>query len=350
VFDKPFDTPTALMPTSSTAPFYIIGTERSGSNLLRVILNAHPDIDVPHPPHILKYFHALEAGYGDLNQDKARRRLLKDVMRLLAVHIYPWGLKIDADAAINQARPGGLFGIFGAIYDQHLAHTKKRRWGCKSTFMVHHIDAALKRDPEAKFIWLVRDPRDVAVSAKKSVFSPFHPLFSAELWDQQQRTALGAIAQHPGAILKVHYEDLIANLKPELEKIMGFLGERLHLDMLEHHRSAAAKKGAGLSESWKNTGAPVVKTNAGKYRSALSARHIALVEHACTETMDTLGYTRDGADTSPPPSILRSFYALQDGWWQLGVELRSAVKDTNHWRRWGRAVLMAGLGWRRGTP
>ena len=50
--------------TRPTDPLYIIGTERSGSNLLRVILNAHADIDVPHPPHILKYLHALAPGYG----------------------------------------------------------------------------------------------------------------------------------------------------------------------------------------------------------------------------------------------------------------------------------------------
>ena len=70
--------------TRPTDPLYIIGTERSGSNLLRVILNAHADIDVPHPPHILKYFHALAPGYGDLKGRRARATLVRDVLRLSA--------------------------------------------------------------------------------------------------------------------------------------------------------------------------------------------------------------------------------------------------------------------------
>jgi hypothetical protein len=333
--------------TGPTDPLYIIGTERSGSNLLRVILNAHPDIDVPHPPHILKYFHALEPGYGDLNQTRPRRALVRDVLRLLAVHIYPWSVDIDAQQVIDTARPANLLGIFAAIYDQHRAQTGKRRWGCKSTFMVHHIAAALQRDPGAKFIWLVRDPRDVALSSRASVFSPFHPLFTAELWDTQQREALAALVDHPEAILRVHYEDLIGDLEPTLRRVTDFLGEELHPDMLAHHRSAAAKKGAGLSESWKNTGAPVVRTNAGKYRTGLSSRHISLVEMAAGETMTTLGYSLDGPPCTKPGPLRRPGFALQDTAWQLAVELRSVFKDANHWRRWGRAVLMAILGWRR---
>ena len=47
-------------------PLFIIGTERSGSNLLRVILDAHSRISVPHPPHIMRYFSPLVARYGDL--------------------------------------------------------------------------------------------------------------------------------------------------------------------------------------------------------------------------------------------------------------------------------------------
>ena len=335
-------------PAGPTDPLYIIGTERSGSNLLRVILNAHPDIDVPHPPHILKYFYALAPGYGDLNQPTRRGRLVKDVLRLLAIHIYPWDFKVDPKQVVDQARPANLFGIFAAIYDQHRAHTGKRRWGCKSTFMVHHIEAALGRDPDAKFIWLVRDPRDVALSSRRSVFSPFHPWFTANLWDEQQRCAQAASKAHPEAILRVHYEALIGALEPTLDDIMAFLGETVHPDMLSHHTSAAAKKGARLSESWKNTGAAVVRDNAGKYKTGLSARSIALVEQAAGETMLALGYSLDGPSVPAPSAPHRAILAVSDASTQLFVELRSLFMDANHWRRWGRAVLMAAIGWRRG--
>ena len=57
-----------------------MGTERSGSNLLRLILNAHSRIAVPHPPHVLRYFAPLEAGYGDLSRRGNRARLVDDVL------------------------------------------------------------------------------------------------------------------------------------------------------------------------------------------------------------------------------------------------------------------------------
>lgn len=41
---------------NTDSPIFIIGTERSGTNLLRLILNAHPNIALPHPPHIMKIF------------------------------------------------------------------------------------------------------------------------------------------------------------------------------------------------------------------------------------------------------------------------------------------------------
>ena len=334
--------------TRPTEPLYIIGTERSGSNLLRVILNAHADIDVPHPPHILKYFHALAPGYGDLRERRARARLVRDVLRLLRVHIYPWSFQVDASLVVDGAQPQTLLGVFASIYDQHRTHTGKRRWGCKSTFMVHHVDEALERDPGAKFIWLVRDPRDVAASSRRSVFSPFHPLFTAELWDAQQKEAMRVAAMHPEAVLMVRYEDLITALEPTLEKIMGFIGEDLQPAMLAHEKTSAAKKGANLSESWQNTGAKVKSDNSGKYKEALSVGEIALVQVAAGETMTALGYALDSVPPQRAIPLSRSIYGLLDVAWQLKVEVRSLFKDANHWRRWGRAVLMRALGWRRG--
>ncbi len=156
----------------NTGPIYIIGPERSGSNLLRVILNTHSRISIPHPPHIMRYFSPLTAGYGDLVDPDALGRLTDDVLHLIATHIYPWDVVIDRDQVVAEARPKSLLGVFAAIQDQHLASTGKARWGCKSTFMGHHVDEAIEGDPGARFIWLVRDPRDVAVSSRKSVFSP----------------------------------------------------------------------------------------------------------------------------------------------------------------------------------
>ena len=333
-----------------TAPIYIIGTERSGSNLLRVILNAHSGIDIPHPPHIMRYFADLEGGYGDLAQASVRTDLVNDVLRLIDTHIYPWEVDLDVERVVNEARPANLLGIFAAIYDQHLAHTGKRRWGCKSTFMVHHIQAALDRDPEARFVWIIRDPRDVAASSRKSVFSPFHPHFTARLWDDQQREGLAMEARHPSSVHRLHYERLLSDPEGTIRELCDFLGEPFEADLLAHERTAAAKKGAQLSESWENTGKPVIAGNSGKFRNELTEREIGIVESVAGPTMTTLGYAPDVADPPLPPSTLQQLgFRFNDHRWRMGVECRSLFKDDNHWRRWKRAMLMSALSMRRGS-
>jgi hypothetical protein len=333
----------------NTGPIYIIGTERSGSNLLRVILNTHSRISIPHPPHIMRYFSALTTGYGDLVDPDALGRLTDDVLHLIATHIYPWEVVIDRDQVVAEARPKSLLGVFAAIQDQHLASTGKARWGCKSTFMVHHVDEAIERDPGARFIWLVRDPRDVAVSSRKSVFSPYHPMHTAALWVAQQAEALALEERLGSAMLRLRYEDLIADPDTEIRQVCRFLDEAFEPALLEYDLTRAARKGAGLSESWQNTGRPLLRHNAGKYKTGLTDAELASVEAVAGECMDALGYTRD---IDPPPGMPtgwdRTRFSAQGWWWRFGVEARSLHRDNNHWRRWRRAALMTYLGVRRG--
>ena len=331
------------MSAESTGPIYIVGTERSGSNLLRVILNAHSRIDIPHPPHILKYFSSLEIRYGDLSVDENLARLVADVDRLLQTHIYPWELDIDQARVVREARPRSLFGVFAAIQDQHLEWSGKARWGNKSTFMIHHADAILKRDPSARLVWLVRDVRDVAVSSRKSVFSPFHPSCTARLWAEQQSEGLALeerLEKHQ--LIRLHYEQLVTDPETELRRLCEFIGESFEPQMLDHASTSAARKGARLSESWQNTGRPILSGNTGKWRSQLTPVELESVEAEAGSVMARLGYELD-TEARPSGVGKKVLFSIQNRWWQAGVEWRSMWRDDNHWRRWRRALLLRRL-------
>ena len=163
-------------------PIFIIGTERSGTNLLRLILNSHPNISIPHPPHILKNFFGLEPFYSDFSIDDNFRLLIKDVARMVELHPYPWGIKIDKEKIFSQAGERNLINVYFAIYNQYLESTGKKRWGCKSTFMIDHVGLVRKYYPSAKFIYMVRDGRDVAFSAKQAIFNRYAVYYIARLW------------------------------------------------------------------------------------------------------------------------------------------------------------------------
>lgn len=324
-------------------PIFIVGTERSGSNLVRLILDAHPRIAVPHPPHLLHYFSALEARYGDLERDETLEQLVDDALALLRVHILPWETEISRGRLLSEVRPRDAYGVMCGLYEQYRLAEGKARWGCKSTFMIHHAERILARDPDARFIWLVRDPRDVAASSRRSVFSPFHPVLTAELWREQQEIGL-ELQRSLGteSVLRLRYESLLAAPEAKVRELCTFLGERFDERQLAFHRTAAARRLGSLSESWRNATSPVLTNNAGKYRAELTGPEIAGVEAVAGPMMKELGYEMDTDGAARTDGALRrARYHLRDRGWWLAVEARSLRRDRNHWRRWARDATVA---------
>ncbi|MDA8432380.1 MAG: sulfotransferase [Nitrospiraceae bacterium] len=272
-------------------PIFIIGTERSGTNLLRLILNSHSGIAVPHPPHIMKFFQPLLPLYGDLSQERNFRRLIGDVCRVVELHPYSWEMRPDREAVFGNAEDRDLMAVYFEVYDQYRAYAGKRRWACKSTFMIEHVAEVLRRRPGAKFIYMVRDGRDVAVSAKSSIFNRCHAYYVAELWSREQRLGLSWLSRLPAErIMLLKYEELLRDPGCVTERICSFLGEPFEDRMLEYHRSGEASKSGGLSLSWKNTSMPVMRDNAGKYRRLLSEKEVLLFETVAGEELKELGY------------------------------------------------------------
>lgn len=312
-------------------PVLIIGTERSGSNLLRLMLHAHSDLAVPHPPHFMRYLAPVQATYGDLGREDDRRALVRDALLLLRRHIHPWEHPIDEDRVLQTSSPS-LFGVVAAIYEEYRRQAGKGRWGCKSTFMVDHVDEVRAEYPDARFVWLVRDPRDVAASAKSSVFGPCHPYLTAQLWLQQQEKALAAFLAHgPRQVHLVRYEDLVARPRQQLEQVCAFLGIPFEEAMVAPHRTDAAREIAGLASAWQNVAHPVTTHSVSAYVHRLSLRECQQVEAVTEEMMARLGYPRPPARREPRVVGLR----LANGAMRLQVEWR-ARRDRNRRERWAR--------------
>jgi hypothetical protein len=330
----------------SDDPIFIIGTERSGSNLLRLILNAHSRIAVPHPPHIVRYFAPLEKYYLRARPpEESFARLVDDIVRFVDRHIHPWNMALDRAQILATADPRDVIGVFAAIYEQYRAHTGKARWGCKSTFLIDYTDRILARFPNAKLILLVRDPRDVAVSSRESVFNPFHPYVTAQLWARQQQRGLTLLRSlSPQTIRRVRYEDVLADPLGAVENLCEFLDEPFEEGMLRYYDTADAQRTASLCASWRNASQRILSENTAKFHQQLGPSEIAAVEQVAGEVMVEFGYGL----SRPSVAAARTYadglqWRLLGLWWFLKTEGRSLIADENHWRRWRRTLGLSAL-------
>ena len=324
-------------------PIFIIGTERSGSNLLRLVLNTHTNICIPHPPHIFKYFGKIIKKYNDLNNNKSFKRLIYDVCCLVNNHIYPWEFRLKPDQIFHKSKSRSLYGVFECIYNQYLDFSGKKRWGCKSTFMIEYIPEILQYSNSAKFIWLIRDPRDVAVSSKKSVFNPNHPYFTANLWKNQQKIGLSVENElNQNNILRVKYEDFVSNPHTILHNITNFLNIPFEEKMLNFHKTSAAKKSGNLSLSWKNTKKPIIENNYWKFPKYLNTREIEIVEFVTKPLLKKFGYKNylDFISIKDINLFLKIWYKIIDLFLLLKIETTSLLMDKNYGLLFKRNIIV----------
>ncbi|MBX3020563.1 MAG: sulfotransferase [Bdellovibrionales bacterium] len=331
-------------------PLFIVGTERSGSNLLRLLLNELNDISIPHPPHLMRDLSKVLSRYGNLQDDENFHRLIHDAVRLVDLHFAPWPLVLNKQRIFNETKSRDLYSVYAAVYEQYREHSGKARWGCKSTFMINHVADILEHHARPQFIHLVRDVRDVAVSARRSVFCHYHPYFVAKLWSEEQNKAAYWQSQLPeDTWFTLRYEDLIQQPETMMKEVCGFLGTPYSSDLLKFFDKPAARELSRLSRSWENVGRPVLKDNSAKYRKHLSHKDIRLIESVANAPMHHYGYRleSDKAElTFTPSPALQAKYRTQEEllmWREEGLAL---FKDRNARYRLLKRSYLLSLRWR----
>lgn len=276
-------------------PIFMIGTQRSGSNLLRLMLNQLPDIAAPHPPHILQRMMPLEKGYGDLSKTKNFKQLVEDVCKLVELNPVPWeGVKLDRKDVAARCRNHSVVAVFGAVYDAMADQGKTGNWCCKSLANVGYLkELEAYYGDAARYIYLYRDGRDVAVSFRKAVVGEKHPYHIANEWGATQRSALTNRKNiDPKRFYNLSYETLTGSPEKAMRGLCDFLGVTYTDSMLDFHESDEAKRAASSSELWGNVVKPVMADNSNKFLREMSSEGIRIFELVAGDVLDALGYKR----------------------------------------------------------
>ena len=281
-------------------PVFMIGTQRSGSNLLRLMLNQSRELAAPHPPHILQRMKPLLDWYGDLSDRGRFACLVDDVCRLVDSNPVAWRESpFDRECVLARCKGRSLLAVMAAVYEQHACDSGARDWVCKSMANVDFLDEITEHfGAGAKFIYLHRDGRDVALSFQRAAVGEKHVYSIAKQWHQDQQKALAYCRCAEAAVFRVGYEDLTAEPRPVLERLCDFLGVRFEPPMLEAYTSREALETSQAGELWSNVARPVL-ANSGKFHVQMPEEDVRLFEVVAGPSLRSLGYplvsaARDG--------------------------------------------------------
>jgi len=317
-------------------PIFMIGIQRSGSNLLRLMLNELPELAAPHPPHILQRMMPLVPRYGDLDRKKAFSRLVDDVCRLVESNPVPWeGVVLNRENVAARCRKPNLVAVFGAVYDVMAEAWGAKTWCCKSLANIYYLPEIKDYFTDAKYIYLYRDGRDVATSFSKAVVGEKHFYHIAKEWNEAQQLALNFRKEIPAKrFFNLSYEDLTTKTEKAVRALCGFLGVRYKPSMLEFYKSGEAKRAASASNLWENVTHPVMKQNSRKFLKEAREEDIRIFESVAGSSMDSLGYERlfakKGDELNFGPADIRRFDTENK---RLKDEIRKRVDPADLERR-----------------
>jgi len=216
------------------APF-VVGVGRSGTTLLRLMLDAHPALAIPPETHFLPVLIELfadgaEPSGGDL---------------VAAVQTHAGWRDFGMDEAELQAlfaEGGGAAHSIRAFFAAYAARHSKTRWGDKTPVYIESIaQIGATLGDQARFVHLIRDGRDVAVSrgarAVKRGREATPAAEEAETWKGRIEGARAQAAEVEH-YLELRYEDLIGDPEATLRKVCDFIAIDFDSAMLDYHEGA----------------------------------------------------------------------------------------------------------------
>jgi hypothetical protein len=234
------------------APF-IVGVGRSGTTLLRMMLDAHSQLAIPPETHFIP-------DVVNACQHAERPSVELFIERILKSRFWP-DFHLDPDqfrARIGGIQPFEIGAGLRVFYQLYAGRFSKHRWGDKTPTYLTQMRLIAGILSEACFIHLIRDGRDVMLSVRNLWFGPQSIKEAAKTWVERIQSARKQAAQLPN-YLEVRYEDLVLDTEPTLKKICTFIDLPWEPRMLDYHQTAAERL-AEISRDVKGTNGNVFAT------------------------------------------------------------------------------------------
>jgi Sulfotransferase family len=288
-------------------PFFVVGVDRSGTTLLRLVLD-RGDVAIPPESMFLADFASVRRA-GGLEDPETAAAFMQRVWSHPRVRA--WNLpgsppQVPLGLTHEQAYRYAVEAPFRAYA---LAHGKDR-WADKTPYYLGHLDELDAVWPDARFVVLVRDGRDVAVSLLRLPFGPNNVWSAARFWARGIRRGREAAERFPERTITVRYEDLCADPNAQADRLCRFLGLGFDKDMLAIEETDPAKLDPDKAEWFTGLKQGINASAIGRWQTELSPHDQALFAALAGRELEAAGYEPGAAQE--PTAVASALYRAQD--------------------------------------
>lgn len=249
-------------------PIFIVGCQRSGTTMLRLVLDSHSRISCG-----------------------PETRFLADMERIVTTD---WP-RLSRYGYSKEEWLARMADFFGGIQSDYARGRGKVRWADKTPLYALNLDLVMAMFPDAQIVNVIRDGRDVAVSHRKR-FGYKSSVNSARKWPRYIAAGEAAKAKLPPAqFYELRYEDVVADTEASMRALFDWLGEpwepavldydKQRHDVPEKYTLEAEKRRAKSS-----TTASIYAGSVGSFRRELDPLTRLLFAVFAGKTLRRLGY------------------------------------------------------------
>ncbi|MDQ3914353.1 MAG: sulfotransferase [Actinomycetota bacterium] len=247
------------------------------------MLNAHREVAVPPESRFV-----VELWTGE------ERVRVRELLAKLASHprFEAWDLPIEmVEHELHGIEEARYADAIEAAYRAYARVNGKKRWGDKTPRYVESIPLLARLWPASRFVHLVRDGRNVALSYADVPFGPKTVAKAAQLWATRVRRGIETGRALGSRYIEIRYEDLVEDAEGEAKDLCEFLALDFDSGMLDYTERA---RGAVLPRAQKYN-PHVAERPISKVRSweqSMPEAHVEVFEAVAGDVLSELGYER----------------------------------------------------------
>jgi Sulfotransferase family len=310
--------------TPGGPPVLVLGVRRSGTTLLRVMLDRNSELAVPDESYFIPQLADRHLRHVEPDQ------FVDDLRRIDT--LADWSVPLDkVRARLTERMPIGA--AIATVYEVYATERGKARWGDKTPMYMQNLRLLERLFPDALFVHLIRDGRDAALSflsmpqgmMTETWMQPRHAAGFACQWRTEVKAARRLGRRVGGErYLEVRYEDLVGDVEPVLRRISEFARIPYEPTMADYagHVDVSAKP---HQQSLTQPPTPGLRD----WRLQMSPADVGAFDQVAGDLLNELGYeTHERPD--PAGRLRRASYGARAAAWRAAS---FGLRRSPLWRR-----------------